>query len=281
MSNCYYVVIKAKGILLMLVCASILFEQGVGSLAAQATLIPEGPKQHFFDAATIKPVNPNVSSHVGFEGRPGGKIAIGDMTLKSLICYAFDVQDFQVAGGPVWLDQNLYDIVAVAAPPVNDKQAQALGFRSTPTEIEREMLLNLLIERFGLKFHSQVKFGPVYFLTRGNRKLYLSEANNKTLDPRGGVLQKGEDIWDGEAFGRNVTMEFLARQLSSDLDRPVVDKTELKGSYDFHVPPLDPENRDALWAVKSSMQQIGLELRSGRGPVAQIIIDAATKPSDN
>lgn len=89
----------------------------------------------------------------------------------------------------------------------------------------------------------------------------------------------------------------FADELRQPLQRPVVDKTGLKGNFDFSLDlmsyiPLDgngmakPEkvavqDRDTI-VIMAVQQQLGLKLEPTKGPVAMIIIDWAAKvPTEN
>ena len=91
--------------------------------------------------------------------------------------------------------------------------------------------------------------------------------------------------------GINAPMDFLAFRLSTEeVDRPVVDMTGLKGTYDFEVsytrqlrldfPPggkLDGEDPDTRGPniFTAFKQQLGLELRAQKGPVEIVVLDHA------
>lgn len=143
------------------------------------------------------------------------------------------------------------------------------------------MLETLLEDRFGLKFHREYKQGPVYILSRGKKKLMLQEPKDKASDPRGGVFTMSGGIANGMAAGNNVSMKFLAAQLSPDLERPVLDQTGLTGSYDFRLEPDDPTNHDIIAAIIDDMDRLGLKLKAGKGLVETIVIDQANKPTEN
>jgi uncharacterized protein (TIGR03435 family) len=61
----------------------------------------------------------------------------------------------------------------------------------------------------------------------------------------------------------------------------VLDQTGLTGAYDFHLPPVDPENHDYNAAIFDAMHRLGLELKRGKGPVETMAIDHIEKPSAN
>jgi len=75
------------------------------------------------------------------------------------------------------------------------------------------------------------------------------------------------------------------------VDRPIVDKTGLKGSFDFDlawrpatidgqtgVQPINEDRPDIFTALQ---EQLGLRLESQNGPTEVIAVDKAEKPSDN
>ena len=118
------------------------------ALRAQSTA-PSGPK---FAVASIKPVTPD-SDHFMFGVRPmpGGAISAANVTLKFLIQSAYGLQDYQVSGGPGWMETERYNIEAKPDSPT--------GFN-----VWREMLKSLLADRFQLTFHRETKEFPAYAL---------------------------------------------------------------------------------------------------------------------
>ena len=85
-------------------------------------------------------------------------------------------------------------------------------------------------------------------------------------------------------------MSDLAAQLTSYLQRQVVDKTELKGRYDmdFSFAPvdLDPSLETASKETRPSIftaleQQLGLHLNATKGPVEVLVVDGAEKATGN
>jgi uncharacterized protein (TIGR03435 family) len=255
------------------------FFVALASVGAQ-TAVPNTPGQDellHFDVATIKPVDPKGGGRFGPRITPDGKVTVGAASVKMLVGIAFDVDEWQVTGGPEWGGSTRYDIVGVPPDPARTPSTQN---RTHPTEAERQMLQSLLTERFGFKFHRIVKTGPVFFLTRSSGELQLKEPKDKDRRPAASLMIRG-DVADGEAFGINTTMANLARSLSPDLGRPVLDRTGLAGSYDFHVDPFDPGNQDVIAAAIGAMQHLGLKLTAGRGPIETIVIDSVMPPTEN
>jgi uncharacterized protein (TIGR03435 family) len=234
-----------------------------------------------FEVATIKPIDPNAGGAVGFYSRPGGRVLLGYASVKMMMYYAFDVQQYQISGGPAWVGTDSYNVDAVPPDTSTSRTAAQPRIKATPSDEQRKMIQRLLIDRFGLKIHWETKEGPVYILTRGKKPLQLKEPRDKDADSRGGVRIKQGGIVDGSAFGTNATMPFLARQLGGGLNSPVLDKTGLQGSYDFELPPSDPENHDYAVAASEAMEALGLKLERGKGPIQVIVIDQVERPSAN
>jgi recombination protein RecA len=51
---------------------------------------------------------------VGPALQPGGRITAENMSVRNLVRFAFQVQDFQLVGGPDWLEKERFDILAKA-----------------------------------------------------------------------------------------------------------------------------------------------------------------------
>jgi uncharacterized protein (TIGR03435 family) len=233
-----------------------------------------------FEVATIKPIGPN--SHMGgFYAYPGNRIQLGYSTLKMMIQYAYDVQEFEITGGPGWISSDRYDVVAIEEASTDQAGSHQPPMRATPTALERQMIQTLLADRFGLRIHHERKDAAVYLLERGTGELQLKPPENPDSDARGHVVGRPGGIYDGEAFGNNISMGFLARQLGQQLNYPVLDRTNLKDTYDYHLDPIDPGNQDISVAVFKAMERLGLKLKTGRGPVDTVVVDAATRPTEN
>lgn len=97
----------------------------------------------------------------------------------------------------------------------------------------------------------------------------------------------------GRIIGKQSTMAGFARMLPIFLKRPVVDRTGLKGYYDFDVKWTAPEPPDgqrtgsrfgAIGAgllISTLQDQVGLHLRTTTGPVEYWVVDRVDQPIDN
>jgi uncharacterized protein (TIGR03435 family) len=143
------------------------------------------------------------------------------------------------------------------------------------------MLQNLLGDRFGLKYHFETRDGEVYILTRGTKPLQLKAPKDAASDPRAIVTIKQGGIADGEAVGVNTTTDYLALRLSGYLRLPVLNETGITGSYDYYLPPDDPDNQDVATEVLRVVDRLGLKIKRGRGPIKTLVIDHIQQPSEN
>jgi uncharacterized protein (TIGR03435 family) len=248
--------------------------------AAQAVAqLPTSPDLPVFAAATIKPPDPAARYRkAGFYGEPGGRIFFGG-NMNMLVENAFNLQDYQVDGGPDWGASQWFEISAV--PPENSLSRNIQVRNAEPTAEQRLMLQSLLRDRFGLKSHLQTKEGEVYILTRGSKPLQLKPPKDPASDPRAIVMMKQGGIADGEAEGTNTNTDYLALRLSRYLQLPVLNQTGITGSYDYYLPPIDPENHDIQAAVLNVVDRLGLKIKRGRGPIQTLVIDHVEQPSEN
>jgi len=116
-----------------------------------------------------------------------------------------------------------------------------------------EMLRNLLLERFKLVLHHEIRNLPVYELVQTKNRTKLREAsagasaaNTNTPTPskkKGfpeipaegttGLWQQLNPAGRVRVVGRNQPVSELIRAIGNQAGRPVVDKTALAGCYDF------------------------------------------------
>jgi uncharacterized protein (TIGR03435 family) len=151
------------------------------------------------------------------------------------------------------------------------------------------MLQTLLADRFNLTVHRETREQPIYALVIAKGGPKLHESSEEALVP---VIQKRAN---GGFVNRGAPMSTLTVVLSQQVGRTVVDKTGLKGRYDFSLEyerrragrgdPDDPEpapSPDGLPSVYTALQeQLRLKLESQKGPVEFIVVDHAEKPSAN
>jgi uncharacterized protein (TIGR03435 family) len=287
----------------------------VGGLAVNIiaqTTVPAEPKPKF-EVASVRE-NTSGSNQVSVGMQPGGRFTAVNMPLVILMRSAYRLQDSQLVGAPDWTETSRYDITAKAEgdlPP-----SSPIG----PPSTGMVMLQSLLEERFKLKVHREVREQPIYALvpaqSPGRLGPHLAQSNvdcqaaaaagRKSSSPPSAPLQPGQrppcgtHMGFGEIRGGARPLTLLASMLAQVVQRPVIDRTELAGGFDFDLrwtpdtlparPPgtpadqpfrmngveIDPNGPSIFTAVQ---EQLGLKLEATRGPVDVLVVDHIERPT--
>jgi bla regulator protein BlaR1 len=232
-----------------------------------------------FEVASIKRQK-RESMKGSLEQLPGGGLRMGGVTVKGLIAMAYDVREEQVIGGPKWLDQESYSLLAKAERAESTTNQPAPGGPgSAPWDRMRERLRTLLAERCRLAVRTDSKATSGYELVPAKGGSKLTETTNPL--PPGTMRNRGE------INGRSGTMHMLASVLTNYVGKPVVDRTGLTGSYDYKLKYADDlGGPDATVTEGASIftalqEQLGLKLEPGRVAVQTIVVERVEKPSEN
>jgi len=224
-----------------------------------------------FDVASVKPAPVDGPS---LRYRLDGSGFAMHGWLKHFVQQAYDVQDYQVAGGPAWASADWYEI-----------QAKPAG-AATKDQI-REMLRRLLADRFQLKVHRETKMMQGYVLSVGKGGAKLPPPRMDVASDSTGSTQIG----GGLIWARAATMATIAMGLRYELEQPVLDRTGIAGHYDLKL-RFDEANSDLvdkaaapvatpMGSVFTALHEVGLKLEAGKIPIEVIVIDSAERPSEN
>jgi uncharacterized protein (TIGR03435 family) len=250
-------------------CSSSLPCRTLLAAAVSSVLIAQALSRPQFAVASVKPNNTGCCTSGGVgNGTGGGR----NVTLKNLIGTAYQVQQFQIAGGPGWVGSDRFDVEGKSEDP-----------KASFADL-RLMLQSLLEERFKLKVRREERSGTVYALVVAKRgpKLKLA-ADQDSPDVNGpskdGIPARGNVRFaTGSLSGYAVPLSRLAYFLSQRMDRLVIDKTGLSGRFDVSVSwipgpgenPLDPggnelppvTNEQGPTIFTALEEQLGLRLTS-------------------
>ena len=218
---------------------------------------------------------------MGIKVYPGGRVVISSLPLKSLIAAAFGLHYWQISGGEEWTTDS-GTAYRIEAKPSEALAARIKDFRYTNYAIEdpllREMLQSLLMDRFQLKFHRETKTGDVYRLEKSGKPLRLRP--NESSRAFSSVGYAGGQ-WNLSA----TSMPQLAQNAAAFILRaPVVDRTEISGSFDYRQarPDSDPQyDADQSPSFLRHIAELGLEMEKAKGPVEIFVIDYAAQPTPN
>jgi uncharacterized protein (TIGR03435 family) len=283
------------------VCTVVVMLVVITARGQQPATTPRGPA---FEVASVKP---NQSGSLAIQlNTPGpDRFTATNVPLRDLIRFAYDVQDTRLVGGPDWIRSERFDVVAKSEQPF-----PAWGPAGPPMPLLL-MLRTLLADRFGVVVHPETRELPVYELVvaRADRK-FGPEINPSKLDcenqapgRRGGPPPApgnpaqpvcGMRIGPGQMVMGGTPMSQFATVLSNFVQRVVLDRTRLAGTFDFRLswtpdripqgaplpggpalPPVDP-NGPSLFAALQ--EQLGLKLESTRTALDVLVIDRVERP---
>jgi uncharacterized protein (TIGR03435 family) len=262
-----------------------------------AKIMPPLPPVQF-EVATIKPSAPDEKPGGGGIQRDG--LSFRALPLKSLIYFAWDLDPNateQVMGAPKWLESDKIDVEAKVAPD-NMVQGGSTMQGIPPIALEdlREMLKQLLIERFEIKTHTEDLPEDAYTLVVVSPKMAKAEPTERARC-KVGSGPADHPILNMLVTCQNVTMaqatELFPTFAAWYLHYPVVDKTGLKGGWDFtlnwssgdHMPsfggqsPPDGANESAsdpngaLSFYDAVSKDLGLKLVKEKRPEPVLVID--------
>jgi bla regulator protein blaR1 len=246
-------------------------------LLAQTTPAPNTS----FEVASIRRGDPT-DRRMGLHVQQGGLFKTENTPLRLIIQFAYDVNDYQITGGPSWMSSDPFTIEAKPETPIA-ASAASNGVRS--------MVQALLVDRFKLAAHWELREGAVFDLViaKGGPRLRDTDPEYHSHDLNGGT---------GDLTGHGASIPQLIGSLSRQLGRSIIDKTRLTGNYDFKL-RYTPEARDAIFgrptpsetattpdsseaSIFTALQeQLGLKLESAKGPIRMLVIDRAQRPSAN
>src|ERR1051325_6967542 len=96
--------------------------------ASPAVWAQPAESQPVFEAATIKMTDAKGGGGHSHENDAPGLFR-GSMTLKSYIMTAYSVKDFQVTGGPNWIDATTYEILGKLERTAETPSGNTAGIR--------------------------------------------------------------------------------------------------------------------------------------------------------
>jgi uncharacterized protein (TIGR03435 family) len=268
----------------------------VGSLTFTVPIFSQSPtmdvKTPQYEVVAIKPDKAGGGMRIMWS--PDGYSA-SNITLKLLMKYAYTFKtDDHVSGLPGWADSFHFDFEA----KMDADSVAALEKLSEPKQAEqrRLMMQAVLADRFHLKVHHETKDLAMYSLViaKGGFKLKDADPNNTYQNgikaPDGFSHAGMVMIGDGRITAQAIPISTLVDKLSLQLERQIVDQTDLTGKYDIQLKwSPDEEQQDASSATKdfgpsiftALQEQLGLRLEPTKGPVDTIVVDHVEMPSEN
>lgn len=219
-----------------------------------------------FEVASIRPVAPGPRFAIG--PPVNGMVRARAIEVRRLVQYAYglDLQQHDPVpeGGPAWIDQDLFEVVAKGPPDLTLADA-------------RRRVLSLLRERFSLRSHVATRERPIYALVVARRDGALGaglrrskgdcSAYSETLTRTGrGALATevgpgcGLTIGGGAGGGR---LQIRGTATIREMLRPMA-----------RSPDVDRDPNDVVSIFTALQEQLGLKLESRRELLDVVVIDS-------
>lgn len=299
-----------------------------------------------FEVVSVKPSPPMTGGPIRVGGgAQGDRFVMSSATLRMLLQMAYQRAgntplsgQMQIIGGPGWMESDRYDVQATA-----DCSGGAI-----PRERLQLMVQSMLEERFQLKAHMETRELPIYNLLVAKDGPKIKPSEDQTPMPflaagpprpcdststaaappappppppggRGFPFDPGSPPPRGSvrmmSSPTGMTLQATAMPIANmvgllqqQLGRTIVDKTDLKGLFDFKLTyspeglsdplfgrggPLPPSGgapagpspvpaaADPVPSIFTAIQELGLRLESSKGPVEVLVIESVQKPTEN
>jgi uncharacterized protein (TIGR03435 family) len=251
-----------------------------------------------------------------------------------LDCWMNRGPDVLFGGPPDWIKKDGYDVVTTIPEGTPGYTAPQLRAHEAP--VLQRMLQSMLADRFRLTTRREMREMPVYVLSvakDGPRYTKVNQSGRWT-DLKGNPLEKPQvvngipmpgrleapadhvspefSVWvegdtrdlmqlgNWEIHGRRKTMGELTRTLSLYTGRPVLDRTNLTGQFNFFfefavmecatcpftapAPGTVRPESGTPWPDQSLfrvLEQVGLELKPSRAPIEVLVIERVERPTEN
>ena len=253
------------------------------ALFSSLAMLPALAQQPKFDLADVH-VSPTAR---GFAQNFGGVIRDGryvnrDATMLNLIEAAYGVSEDSIAGGPGWLNSDLFDVIG------------KIPDGTTPATANL-MLQALLADRFKLVIRNETHPVPRYVLSvgKGGSKLKTGSGDPgcQPVQQPGGAPNDPASIPNAKVVCHNLTPQGIADNLhqmaGGYLDHDVIDSTKLEGSWDFELEwtgrgALAAKGADGISVFDAVSKQLGLKLELQDVPIPSLVIQSVNrKPTEN
>ncbi len=246
----------------------------IGVLVTVATLLPFCVRSQIPQVAKTSYVSAAVQRSGTEQGSGlrvrGSTLESINTSLDDLVEFSYETQRKQVRNLPSWGEER-YDasLVFRGDNPPDDKQC-------------KQMIRELLSERFGLEMHQEASQQETYalFVSPDGPKLAASMAVANGLP---GLRLKSPGNMDAQ----NASTADLAQKLQRDVvGNPVMDRTHLTGRWDFTLKwTSEPASGGGHASLEKSAlnraleEQLGLTLQKVTASAPVLVVDKATQPA--
>ncbi len=240
-----------------------------------------------FEVASVRPNKfGSGSSDSGFQN---GRFTATNIQVKTLLQYdAYGIPGSQILRIPDWLTSERFDIEAKVDDSTNNQMGKLS--RDERNLLERQMIQQLLADRFKLRVHWETRELPVYALVVAKNGPRIQESNDSSGNTS---ISSGNGRYTAQGVTMVKLTQSLTQVLARELGRVVIDKTGIEGRYDvaFTWAPEEGSTAASNTSNENSspgpsiftapQEQLGLKLESQKADVETLVIDHVERPSEN
>jgi uncharacterized protein (TIGR03435 family) len=272
-------VVRSVGMLVLLTPQMAAQAPAAGAQDGAARLMAADGEPLEFDVVSVKP-NRSGATAMNIVSPPmSDGVTITNMPVETILQWAYGISlSDEMAGVPEWARKERYDVTAKVSA------ADVAAFRRVTDPVQRApMLQKILVDRFGLKFHSEMKELPVYALVVGKDGVRMTEIQ-PAMGANGMKEGGGRQMGPGMIRSMGQPMKPLVDALTRELRRMVIDRTGLAGYYNFTLrwAPEDGAATDdgsAPSIFTAVQEQLGLKLEPARAQVRVLVVDRLERPA--
>jgi bla regulator protein blaR1 len=228
---------------------------------------------------SAKPVQPPDGDFISYRCQP----------IQALLYYAYEVptHPFLLSGEPDWVNTDRYDFQAKVAPEDID------AWRKLDLASRRMMMRGMLVDLLKLKMHPDTTPHSVYALVVAKSGIKFTPYKDGEINtlPNGQQMEsKGVTIDpDGTAYYQGESMPQFAEAISTRIGKQVINKTDLRGGFDFKTfmplahynPRMDNTEDSPVPHIFAGVEALGLDLVSAKEITGGLIVDHIEHPPEN
>lgn len=225
-----------------------------------------------FEVATFKPSPPSTGDSISINlGKfENNTLTLSNASISDYLKLAFNLASDSQLVGPDWIRNKTirFDMTAKFAPGTSRRDAG-------------KMLQALLVERLGLRWHTETRVVShlALVVAKGGPKLRAAG------DPS---VVTASYQRTGRISHSDTDLDLLTRLLSRFEDQPVLDETGLTGRYALVLEWLPeskanaPDAADGPSLYTAVQEQLGLRLIPRKSPIDVIVVDSVERtPTQN
>ena len=249
--------------------------------------LPASASALVYDVASVRP-HPAGDGSMSISEPPHlARLTLTGVTMANIVQIAYGINEFQLFGGPSWLQSQRFDVLARSDSAANDVLAKLTPCQQQLTK--EHMLQLVLADRAHLTIHhgSKEVSGYGLVLAKSGPKFHESPPDPSDHPHSGGMTMRSSKL-GYQLTANSWSIDSFAGWLANETHSPVANKTGLSAKYDLALQWSEdlaaaPSAGDAPYPqiFTDLQEQLGLKLEPTKAPIDTVIIDHIDLPTAN